>query len=94
MNSSLVSIAPMMDWTDRHCRYFYRLINKDTQLYTEMMTAKASQNGEKNRLLDFNAEENPLTLQLGGSDPSEMAKCALLAQEWGYSVVIVDVGCP
>ncbi|MBT5548721.1 MAG: tRNA dihydrouridine(20/20a) synthase DusA, partial [Gammaproteobacteria bacterium] len=94
MNPSLVSIAPMMDWTDRHCRYFYRLISKNTQLYTEMITAKAILNGDKNRLLDFNAQENPLTLQLGGSDPSEMAKCALIAQEWGYDEVNINVGCP
>ena len=94
MNSSAVSIAPMMDWTDRHCRYFYRLLSKNTQLYTEMITAKAILNGDKNRLLDFNAEENPLTLQLGGSDPSEMAKCALIAQDWGYDEVNINVGCP
>jgi len=94
MNSSAVSIAPMMDWTDRHCRYFYRLLSKNTQLYTEMITSKAILNGDKNRLLDFNAEENPLTLQLGGSDPSEMAKCALIAQNWGYDEVNINVGCP
>ena len=94
MNSSAVSIAPMMDWTDRHCRYFYRLLSKNTQLYTEMITAKAILNGDKNRLLDFNAGENPLTLQLGGSDPTEMAKCALIAQDWGYDEVNINVGCP
>jgi tRNA-dihydrouridine synthase A len=94
MNSSLVSIAPMMDWTDKHCRYFYRLLSKNTQLYTEMITAKAILNGDKNRLLDFNAVENPLTLQLGGSDPIEMAKCALIAQDWGYDEVNINVGCP
>jgi len=94
MNSSAVSIAPMMDWTDRHCRYFYRLLSKNTQLYTEMITAKAILNGDKNRLLDFDASENPLTLQLGGSDPSEMAKCALIAQDWGYDEVNINVGCP
>jgi len=94
MNSSLVSVAPMMDWTDRHCRYFYRLLSKNTQLYTEMITAKAILNGDQNRLLDFNAGENPLTLQLGGSDPSEMAKCSLIAQEWGYDEVNINVGCP
>ena len=94
MNSLAVSVAPMLDWTDRHCRYFYRLLSKNTQLYTEMITAKAILNGDKNRLLDFNAEENPLTLQLGGSDPSEMAKCALIAQEWGYDEVNINVGCP
>jgi tRNA-dihydrouridine synthase A len=94
MNSLAVSVAPMMDWTDRHCRYFYRLLSKNTQLYTEMITAKAILNGDKNRLLDFNAGENPLTLQLGGSDPKEMAKCALIAQEWGYDEVNINVGCP
>ena len=94
MNSSLVSIAPMMDWTDRHCRYFYRLLSKNTQLYTEMITAKAILNGDKSRLLDFNLGENPLTLQLGGSDPTEMAKCALIAQDWGYDEVNINVGCP
>ena len=94
MNSLAVSVAPMMDWTDRHCRYFYRLLSKNAQLYTEMITAKAILNGDKSRLLDFNAGENPLTLQLGGSDPKEMAKCALIAQEWGYDEVNINVGCP
>jgi len=94
MNSLAVSVAPMMDWTDKHCRYFYRLLSKNTQLYTEMITAKAILNGDKNRLLDFNAVENPLTLQLGGSDPIEMAKCALIAQDWGYDEVNINVGCP
>jgi tRNA-dihydrouridine synthase A len=94
MNSLAVSVAPMMDWTDRHCRYFYRLLSKNAQLYTEMITAKAILNGDKSRLLDFNAGENPLTLQLGGSDPKEMAKCALIAQEWGYEEVNINVGCP
>ena len=65
MNASKVSIAPMMDWTDKHCRYFYRLISKNVQLYTEMITTKAILNGDKSRLLDFDASENPLVLQLG-----------------------------
>ena len=94
MNHSLVSVAPMMDWTDKHCRFFYRLISKNVQLYTEMITAKAILRGDKNRLLDFNAGENPLVLQLGGSDPKEMAECALIAQEWGYDEVNINVGCP
>ena len=94
MNSSLVSIAPMMDWTDKHCRYFYRLISKNVQLYTEMITTKAILRGDKNRLLDFNAIENPLVLQLGGSDPKEMAACTLIAQDWGYDEVNINVGCP
>ena len=94
MNSSLVSIAPMMDWTDKHCRYFYRLISKNVQLYTEMITTKAILRGDKNRLLDFNTSENPLVLQLGGSDPKELADCALIAKNWGYDEVNINVGCP
>ena len=94
MNHSLGSIAPMMDWTDKHCRYFYRLISQNVQLYTEMITTKAILHGDKNRLLDFNANENPLTLQLGGSDPKEMADCSLIAQDWGYDEVNINVGCP
>ena len=83
-----------MDWTDRHCRYFYRLISKNVQLYTEMITTKAILRGDKNRLLDFDTVENPLVLQLGGSDPKEMAVCALIAQDWGYDEVNINVGCP
>ena len=94
MNHSLVSIAPMMDWTDKHCRYFYRLISKNVQLYTEMITTKAILRGDKNRLLDFNNGENPLVLQLGGSDPKEMAECAIIAEDWGYDEVNINVGCP
>jgi tRNA-dihydrouridine synthase A len=94
MNHSLVSIAPMMDWTDKHCRYFYRLISKNVQLYTEMITTKAILRGDKNRLLDFNDGENPLVLQLGGSDPKEMADCAIIAEDWGYDEVNINVGCP
>ena len=94
MNHSLVSVAPMMDWTDKHCRYFYRLISKNVQLYTEMITTKAILQGDKNRLLNFNDGENPLVLQLGGSDPKEMAKCAIIAEDWGYDEVNINVGCP
>jgi len=94
MNHSLVSVAPMMDWTDKHCRYFYRLISKNVQLYTEMITTKAILRGDKNRLLDFNGIENPLVLQLGGSDPKEMGECAIIAEDWGYDEVNINVGCP
>ncbi|MCS5591645.1 MAG: tRNA dihydrouridine(20/20a) synthase DusA [Gammaproteobacteria bacterium] len=89
-----VSVAPMMDWTDRHCRYFYRLLSSRVQLYTEMITAKAILNGDKNRLLDYSASEHPLVLQLGGSDATEMAECADIAQKWGYDTVNINVGCP
>lgn len=84
----------MMDWTDRHCRYFYRLMSKNTQLWTEMVTAKAILHGDKNRLLDFDACEHPLVLQLGGSEPKEMAQAAKIAQDWGYDELNINVGCP
>ncbi len=84
----------MMDWTDRHCRYFYRLMSKQAQLYTEMITSKAILHGDKKRLLDYHKDEHPLVLQLGGSDPSEMAQCAKLAQDWGYDEVNINAGCP
>ena len=84
----------MMDWTDRHCRYFYRLMSKHTQLYTEMVTTKAILHGDRHRLLDYHQSEHSLVLQLGGSDPSEMAQCAKIAQDWGYDEVNINVGCP
>jgi len=95
MNSQVkFSVAPMMDWTDRHCRYFYRLMSKDAQLWTEMVTAKAIIHGDKNRLLDYDAQEHPLVLQLGGSDPKEMAIAAKVGQDWGYDEININVGCP
>jgi len=94
MTSYSVSVAPMMDWTDKHCRYFYRLLSQYTQLYTEMITSKAILKGDNNRLLDYNAVEHPLVLQIGGSDPVEMADCAVIAKRWGYDAVNINVGCP
>ena len=94
MDSCTVSVAPMMDWTDKHCRYFFRLLSACTQLYTEMITSKAILRGDKNRLLDYNSREHPLVLQLGGSDPKEMAQCAQIAKQWGYDEVNINVGCP
>ena len=84
----------MMDWTDKHCRYFHRLLSKHTQLYTEMISTKAILYGDKNRLLDFDASEHPLALQLGGSDSDEMAQVAKIAQDWGYDEVNINAGCP
>ena len=84
----------MMDWTDKHCRYFFRLLSTCTQLYTEMIISKAILRGDKNRLLDYNSSEHPLVLQLGGSDPKEMAQCAHIAKQWGYDEVNINVGCP
>ena len=87
------SIAPMLDWTDRHCRYFLRLLSKHSLLYTEMVTTGAIISG-KGDYLGFNHEEHPVALQLGGSNPEHMAKCAVLAQERGYDEVNINVGCP
>jgi tRNA-dihydrouridine synthase A len=88
-----ISVAPMLDWTDKHCRYFLRLISKHTLLYTEMVTTGAIVHG-KGDYLGFNQEEHPVALQLGGSDPVDMTHCARLAQEYGYDEVNINVGCP
>ena len=93
-NSYPLSIAPMMDWTDRHYRYFMRQLTKRTLLYTEMVTTGALLHGDTARHLDFSPEELPLALQLGGDDPGELAECARLAETWGYSEVNLNVGCP
>ncbi|XKM13987.1 tRNA dihydrouridine(20/20a) synthase DusA [Orbaceae bacterium ac157xtp] len=95
MNSTLnkFSIAPMLDWTDRHCRYFHRILTKQTLLYTEMVTTGAILFG-KGDYLAYNEQEHPLALQLGGSDPKALAQCAKLAQELGYDEINLNVGCP
>ena len=87
------SVAPMLDWTDRHCRYFLRLLSKHAVLYTEMVTTGAMIHG-KGDYLAFNKEEHPLVLQLGGSDEFDMAKCAITAQARGYDEININVGCP
>lgn len=86
-------VAPMLDWTDRHCRYFYRTMSKHTVLYTEMVTTGAIIHG-KGDFLKFNKAEQPVALQLGGSDPEALAQCAKLAEERGYDEVNLNVGCP
>lgn len=95
MNSTLnkFSVAPMLDWTDKHCRYFHRILTKQTLLYTEMVTTGAILFG-KGDYLDFNLAEHPLCLQLGGSDPVALAKCAKLAEQRGYNEINLNVGCP
>jgi len=87
-------IAPMMDWSDRHCRYLWRLMSKHARLYTEMVTTGAILHGDKARFLDFSDEEHPIALQLGGSDPEELAECSAIAEEWGYDEVNLNCGCP
>ncbi|CAM3683158.1 tRNA dihydrouridine(20/20a) synthase DusA [Parendozoicomonas haliclonae] len=92
--SRRLSVAPMMDWTDRHCRYFLRQISHSTLLYSEMVTTGALIHGDRERFLQYNPEEHPLALQLGGSDPAELAQCSKMAEEWGYDEVNLNVGCP
>lgn len=89
-----LSVAPMMDYTDRHFRYFMRQITRRTLLYTEMITTMAILHGDRHKLLDFSAVENPLSLQLGGDNPQHLAECARIAQDWGYEEVNLNVGCP
>ena len=84
----------MMDWTDRHCRYFHRLITRRARLYTEMVSTGALVHGDVARHLDYNAAEHPLALQLGGNDPADLAHCARLAQAWGYDEINLNCGCP
>ena len=89
-----ISVAPMMDWTTRDYRFFARLFNPNVVLYTEMVTTGAIIYGGANRHLDFNKEEYPIVLQLGGSNPQELATCTKMAEDWGYNEVNLNVGCP
>ena len=92
--SNRFSVAPMMDWTDRHCRHFHRIISGNTLLYTEMVTTGALIYGDKDRHLKYNDTEHPISLQLGGSNPDELALCAKMAEDYGYDEVNLNVGCP
>ncbi len=89
-----LSVAPMMDWTDRHCRMFHRQITRHTWLYTEMVTTGAIIHGDKARHLDFSDEEHPVALQLGGSEPEDLAKSAKFGEQWGYDEINLNCGCP
>ena len=93
-NKRVVSVAPMMDWTDRHCRLFHRQITRHTWLYTEMVTTGALVYGDVERHLRFNDEEHPVALQLGGSDPADLATSAKLGEQWGYDEINLNCGCP
>lgn len=84
----------MMDWSDRHCRFFWRLLTRRALLYTEMVTTGALLQGDRQRFLHFNQEEHPVALQVGGSEPAELARCASLARDWGYDEVNLNCGCP
>src|SRR5262245_4164603 len=87
-------VAPMMDWTDRHCRFFHRLLTRRAFLYTEMVTAQAVLHGRRERLLAFSPQEHPVALQLGGSDPRRLAQAAAIGESFGYDEINLNVGCP
>ncbi|WP_347987009.1 tRNA dihydrouridine(20/20a) synthase DusA [Methylomonas sp. AM2-LC] len=88
------SVAPMLDWTDTHCRYFHRLLSQHALLYTEMVTCGAILYGNRQQHLQFNPAEHPLVLQLGGSDPNQLAQCAQIAEQYGYDEINLNIGCP
>ena len=88
------SVAPMMDWTDRHCRFFHRILTRRARLYTEMVTTGAIVHGPRARLLAFDPAEHPVALQLGGSEPADLAACARIAEDLGYDEVNLNIGCP
>ena len=92
--SATVSVAPMMDWTDRHCRYLHRKISKKILLYTEMLTASAVINGDESKLLAYDDCEHPVALQLGGSEPKLLAKAVKIGEKWNYDEVNLNIGCP
>lgn len=94
MNDLKISVAPMMDWTDRHCRYFHRLLAPHFILYTEMVTTGALVHGDKPSHLDFHSEESPLALQLGGSEPDDLTYSTKLGENWGYQEINLNCGCP
>src|SRR5471032_576955 len=88
------NIAPMMEWTDRHCRFFHRLLTRRALIYTEMLTTGAILRGDRERLLGFDASEHPVALQLGGSDPSALVQSARIGADFGYDEINLNVGCP
>ena len=87
-------VAPMMDWTDRHCRFLHRLLSKRARLYTEMLTTGAIAHGDRKRLLGFDGQEHPVALQLGGCDPQALRDAAMIGADWGYDEINLNVGCP
>ncbi|WP_341366184.1 tRNA dihydrouridine(20/20a) synthase DusA [Yoonia sp. BS5-3] len=93
-DASRLSVAPMMDWTDRHCRYLHRLMSRHTLLYTEMVTAPAVLHGDRERLLGFDPAEQPVALQLGGADPAQLAQAARIGADLGYCEINLNCGCP
>jgi tRNA-dihydrouridine synthase A len=94
MDGKSFAVAPMLDWTDRHCRVFHRVLSRHAVLYTEMVTARAVKHGDREKLLGFDVREQPLVLQLGGSEPAILAEAARIGEDWGYSAINLNVGCP
>jgi tRNA-dihydrouridine synthase A len=92
--TKMLAVAPMMDWTDRHCRYLHRLLTRESLLYTEMVVADAAIHGKRDRLLAYDASEHPLALQIGGSDPSKLAEATRIGNDFGYDEINLNVGCP
>ena len=90
----ILSVAPMIDWTDRNCRVFHRLLSPNALLYTEMITTSAILNGDQKKLLEFSDVEHPVALQLGGSDPTDLAICAKIGEDYGYDAINLNCGCP
>lgn len=89
-----ISVAPMMDWTDRHCRYFMRILNPDIRLFTEMIVVEALMHGDYRKLLNYDQSEHPVVLQLGGNDPEKMKKAATIGSKAGFDEININVGCP
>src|SRR5215207_1239070 len=87
-------VAPMMDWTDRHCRFFHRVLTRRARLYTEMVTANAVLHGDRARLLGFDPAEHPVALQLGGAEPRALGEAASIGEGFGYDEINLNVGCP
>src|SRR5882762_5787574 len=88
------NVAPMMEWTDRHCRFFHRLLTRRALIYTEMVTTGAVLRGDRARLIGFDPAEHPVALQLGGSDPAALAECARIGADFGYDEINLNIGCP
>src|SRR3954466_8879553 len=94
MRDKIFAVAPMMDWTDRHCRVLHRLLSQRARLYTEMVTADAILHGDRERPIGFSQEEHPVALQLGGAEPKALAQAARIGAEFGYDEINLNVGCP
>jgi tRNA-dihydrouridine synthase A len=94
LSSKIVSVAPMMDWTDRHCRWFHRQLSNHAELYTEMVVADAMIHGPRERLLGFDDIEHPVVLQIGGSDPVKLAEASIIGEGFGYDGININIGCP